>query len=196
MTPQPVSKKHIKGKRIRAKRFKRLLAKPGYNKIKIFIETGTWEGIQNKIATDSNKFDIIYGIELDNHWYEITKELNPKSIIIHGDTVIELPKILEKHSNEPLFIYLDAHYCVTNPPIAKSEFPLWKELQLIKDRGMSDIVAIDDVKNFGVDRDGYNEWETITIENINNLFGDSIVDCLISDGAYIIYLKGLYGVVR
>ena len=182
--------------RIRPEIFRLLLAKnSGYDLVKTFIETGTYSGIQNQMATDSGVFDTVYGIELSKHWAETTQSRNPNSIIIHGDTAVELPKVLEKYTDDPVFLYLDAHYCQTYPPIPKTEFPLWKELQMIKDRGMADIVAIDDIDTFGKVREDLKatpdavEWEAVTTKSIDEFFGDLIVDSLAIDGSYIIWLS-------
>jgi len=170
---------------------------PNYEKVKIFIETGLWDGTQNKLATDSGVFDIIYGIELSPHWASVTQKLCPASIIINGDTTYELPKLLDKHKNDPLFIYLDAHFCHTNPPIPKSEFPLWNELKNVNNRNQFDIVCIDDVHNFGKKRDdlkkdlSVKEWELVTEQNILDIFKDKVVGSMFIDNAFVVWLKPL-----
>jgi hypothetical protein len=182
--------------RISKDKFKKILTQyPNYDSIKIFIETGLWDGTQNKYATDANVFDTIYGIELNEHWATVTQKKCPNSIIIHGDTKDELPKVLDKHPMDPIFIYLDAHFCHTQPPIKKSEYPLWDELDVINKRNQADIVVIDDVHNFGKVRNdlkldkSVKEWELVTEENILNVFGDRVVGSLFLGDAFVIWLK-------
>jgi len=166
----------------------------GYENINIFVETGTFKGEQTEIA--SFVFGKVYGIELNDHWYNVTKERNRSYEyveIIKGDTAIELPKLLEKYKDTPLFIYLDAHFCKTKPPIPKSEFPLWKELEVIKNRDVNDIIAVDDVHTFGVKRNrlkidkNIREWEDVTTKTILNFLGNVVIDNEILNDSLIIW---------
>jgi hypothetical protein len=159
----------------------RLKSKQGYKDINIFVETGTFKGVQTNRA--SFAFDKVYGIELNEHWHKVTSEKNKDRDnveMILGDTRVELPKLLSKYPNEPLFIYLDAHFCKTDPPIPKSEFPLWDELKLIQDRNLREIVVVDDVHTFGKNRldlkidESKREWEDVTTENLLDYFGDRV----------------------
>jgi len=89
--------------------FRLILSKhDAYKNINIFVETGTWEGYQTKIAT--NCYPTVYGIELNDENARKTKAAVPQATIIHGDSLKELPAIFEKYKNTPLFIYLDAHF--------------------------------------------------------------------------------------
>ena len=170
--------------------------------VKIFIETGTWFGKQSFFAKEAKVFDKIYGIELDKHWCEVTKQKNPEGIIIHGDTRVELPKLLDMYPTQPLFIYLDAHWTrkaaegsLTNPPTPKTEFPLWDELELIKKRNINDIVAIDDVPMFGqtTKKGKFTpesiDWENVTKHNLLDFFGKRVLDKHTYRDGFVIWLN-------
>jgi hypothetical protein len=168
----------------------------GYENIGIFVETGTFKGVQTNRA--SFVFDKVFGIELSEHWHGVTSEKNkdrPNVTMILGNTSVELPKLLAEHSDTPLFIYLDAHFCKTDPPIEKSEFPLWEELALIKARNQKEIVIVDDVHTFGKNRTDLKidqeveEWENITCENLLEFFGERVFHSEIVDDSFVIWLK-------
>jgi hypothetical protein len=140
---------------------------------KVAVETGLWKGEQLLVISET--FEKTYGIELDPHYAKISQEKAPKSEVIQGDTRDKLPLVSEK-IQEPCVFFLDAHYCKLEPPIAKSEFPLWDELKTINARNLSDIVIVDDVHTFGKKRDdllfkeGDKEWEHVTPGNILEYF--------------------------
>lgn len=163
---------------------------------KVFVETGTWRGEQMEIAAPL--FPLSYGIELDRHFFGVTKTLVapfPKCKAIHGNSLVHLPKLMIAHT-APIFFALDAHYTKAMvPPIKKGEFPLFRELELIQIRNQADIVVVDDVHNFGVDRqdlkqdNAVKEWENVTIPFLHKFFGNRIVWAKEMGDGYVIILK-------
>ena len=166
---------------------------PEYSGINIFIETGTWKGYQTHIATQA--FDTVYGIELNKHNVAATKQAAPKAVVIHGDTRVELPHLFKKYKDTPLFIYLDAHYCLSGEQ-DKVDFPLWSELDLVRQRNLTEIVVIDDTHVFGVNQGqshkkdlSVREWEDVTKESLLDFFEDRVVYSLETCRAFVIFLK-------
>ena len=166
----------------------------GYD-IDTYVESGTWEGVQLSIAAGS--FASVYGIELDENCFGNTEYNNEKHSnvqVILGDTVDILPRLLQKYKDKPLFILLDAHFCQIDPPIKKAFFPLWRELEMIRDRGMPDIVAIDDMHTFGIKREELKldkeveEWEGVTTESILKFFGDRAKHSKVDSDAFVVWL--------
>jgi hypothetical protein len=140
---------------------------------KVAVETGLWKGEQLEVIAKC--FDKTFGIELDAHYAEVSRKRVPSATVYCGDTAKLLP-IVSQEMKEPSVFFLDAHYCKLEPPIAKSEFPLWEELKTINARNLSDIVIVDDVHTFGKKRDdllfkeGDKEWEHVTPGNILEYF--------------------------
>ena len=158
---------------------------------KVAVETGLWKGEQLLVISET--FEETYGIELDPHYAKVAQAKAPKAKVFQGDTRNELPKLAEK-IKEPCVFFLDAHYCKLDPPIKKSEFPLWEELQTINARNLADIVIVDDVHTFGKKRDdllfkeGDKEWEHVTPENILEHFPTAKKSEIYKD-SFIVWLK-------
>lgn len=147
-----------------------------------YVETGLWEGEQLYIA--SSVFGLVIGIELDEHYANLAQERVPSATVLLGKSEDVLLEVSANHP-EPVCFYLDAHYCRLDPPIAFSEFPLWKELAIIRGRYQSDIVVVDDVHTFGKKRDDIKtpEWAGVTAESIEKFFGkpgEVIKDCYVT----------------
>jgi hypothetical protein len=76
-----------------------------------FIETGTCEGHGVKFAR--NHFKQVYSIELSDYYYTKATEMfkDDKNVtIIHGDSGVELRKLLAQIPPTPMLFYLDAHF--------------------------------------------------------------------------------------
>jgi len=179
---------------IRTRHLRRLLARhPGFH-CPVYIETGLHTG--RRIALCAPHFDAAHGIELDDHWFSVsaarTKEMD--NVVLHkGDTRELLPEVLASFPDTSCFIHLDAHFCQTDPPIRKSEFPLWDELALIRDRNVRDIVSVDDVHTFGKVRDELKyaddavEWEGVTTRSILEFLGDRVYDSRTIADAFVVW---------
>lgn len=140
----------------------------------IYIETGCNRGDQLAIAAQMG-FGLMIGIELDARYAAEAARRIPQAVVKTGDTAELLPSVLVS-IHEPVFIILDAHYCKLDPPIAKSRFPLWDELAMLRDRPYADIIVVDDVHTFGKARDDLRyasepEWETVTGASISSFLG-------------------------
>lgn len=80
------------------------------NKTNIYIETGTYLG--NGIKDVLNNYNFIYSIELSKKFYNynVNQFKNNNNVRIYlGDSKKILPELLD-NINEPITIYLDAHY--------------------------------------------------------------------------------------
>jgi hypothetical protein len=179
--------------RLAAADFERLLARHPYD-CRVYIETGLWQGEQ--IVEAAPFFEVAHGIELDRHWATVTAERTrafPHVQIHHGDTRQLLPALLERYADVSCFINLDAHFCRTDPPIAKSEFPLWHELEAIRRRTARDVINVDDVHTFGRARPDLRykkdaiEWEGVTIATLTEFFGNRLTDSLVAGDGFVIW---------
>lgn len=130
----------------------------------IFVETGTFRG--EMIEAMRKKFDTIYSIELADILYERAREKfckYPHIKLYHGDSGVELPKIL-KEINEPAIFWLDAHYSGGETARGQTNTPIVRELQAIFNHPIKNhVILIDDAGDF----DPKNEYPTSTaIENL------------------------------
>lgn len=118
-------------------------------KTNYYIETGTYLG--DGIKTVLNNYKHIYSIELSEKWYNYNKTqfINNDNVnIIFGDSKKKLPELLD-NINEPITIYLDAHYSGGTTAFGDEEVPLLFELDILKNREYNDIIIIDDCRLLG-----------------------------------------------
>ena len=164
---------------------------------KVYIETGLWHG--NRLLDSARCFEVAHGIELNDHWFKVVQErakARRNITVHHGDSREILPALLKQYADKPCFFYLDAHYCQLDPPIQKSEFPLWEELDLIRQRdpNLREIVLVDDVHTFGKKRpdlrykDGAVEWEAVTTQNILDRLGSRVKHSQIVSDGFVVWI--------
>lgn len=128
-----------------------------------FIETGTYTGVT--AASASREFASVQTIELDADLARRAREsLAGTKVVCHaGDSREILPSILPQ-VDEPLFVWLDAHYSGGLTAGADDPCPLLGELATLLERRHVDntIIAIDDARCFqGVD--GYPTLDEICV---------------------------------
>jgi len=181
-------------------KLKAIMSKYGrdYSDICIFVETGIWKGELTEVV--AGLFERVIAVELSEFYLNYTKERLAKINNIefhHGDSATVLPT-LAKRIVLPTVFYLDAHYCDTGTPkIDKCKFPLWDELEAIREhRNHSDIVIVDDAHNFGKDRADLKfapedrEWESVTMHSIAEALGDRVRGVEVHDDICVVYMTG------
>ena len=119
------------------------------NKTNYYIETGTYlgDGIKNVL----NNYNFIYSIELSEKFYNynVNQFKNNNNVRMYlGDSKKILPELLDD-INEPITIYLDAHYSGGTTAFGEEEVPLLFELEILKNRKYDDIIIIDDCRLLG-----------------------------------------------
>jgi hypothetical protein len=167
-----------------------LKSKLNIPKTRVYIETGTYLG--NGIREVLNEYESIHSIELSPKWYmhNVQQFKDHENVHLYcGDSKKVLPELL-KLFNEPVTIYLDAHYSGHHTAFGDEETPLLQELEILREREYNDIIIVDDcrlVGSSGVCGGDYNDpvyprmnydWSHITFEKIKNLMkpGYSIFD--------------------
>lgn len=124
-----------------------------HNSNPIFIETGSYagDGIKNAIFAG---YPTIHSIELTDKYYHFCKsyfKYNPNINLYHGDSLVELPKILKK-INQPCTFWLDAHYSGGDTNFVNSLTPLMKELEIVKNHHIKEhTILIDDLREWSRD---------------------------------------------
>ena len=102
------------------------------NKTQIYIETGAYLG--NGIKSVIGHYEQIHSIELAEKWYSYNVEQfkAEPSVKMHlGDSKKILPGLLAT-LNEPVTIFLDAHYSGGTTAFGDETNPLLYELDLLK----------------------------------------------------------------
>jgi hypothetical protein len=120
--------------------------------LRILIETGTFLGTMVQAMKET--FDRIYSIELSSELYERARNKfhGVQNIeLIHGDSGIELGKIVNS-INQPALFWLDSHYSGQGTAKGESDTPIFQELyHLFKSINTGHVVIIDDARFFGTD---------------------------------------------
>ena len=152
-----------------------------------YIETGTYLG--DGIKSVLNNYENIHSIELSEKWYQYNIEQfkNNNNVKMYlGDSKKLLPDLLN-NINEPVTIYLDAHYSGGTTAFGDEETPLLFELEILKNRKFNDIIIIDDCRLLG--KTGFcgcsddhpiyptmkYDWGDITLDKINTLLKDDYI---------------------
>jgi len=134
--------------------------------VRTLIETGTYQG--STVAACLRHFDRIYTIELDRTLYESARNRfadEPAVTVIHGDSYTELERLASEVSGPALF-WLDAHYSEGVTAKGPHDPPLSWELRAILERGIPDLILVDDARLMGI-HPGYP-----TIREIRGLVGE------------------------
>ena len=120
--------------------------------LRVLVETGTYFG--DMIEAMKSDFDRIYSVELsrDLHEKAITRFQGINNIeLIHGDSSIELERIMAK-INQPALFWLDGHYSAGVTARGAKDTPIYEELRHIlnaSERGH--VIIVDDARCFGTD---------------------------------------------
>lgn len=119
-----------------------------------FVETGTFHG--DMVEAMRKDFDRLYSIELSPELFRRAKLRfagNPRIEIIHGDSGIELGKLMAR-IREPTLFWLDGHYSAGETARGDRDTPILAELShIFGSAGARHVVIIDDARCFGFDRD-------------------------------------------
>lgn len=152
-----------------------------------YIETGTYLGAG--IKNTMNNYKTVHSIELADKWYQFNIEQfkNNNNVKMYlGDSKKILPDLLS-NINEPVTIFLDAHYSGGTTAFGDEETPLLFELEILKNRKYNDIIIIDDCRllgKTGMCGCGPNhpiypamtyDWSNITENSIKKLLKDDYV---------------------
>lgn len=114
-----------------------------------YIETGAYlgDGIEKVLGN----YPHIHSIELSEKWYDhnVQKFSGKPSVKMHlGDSKKILPELLDT-IQEPVTVFLDAHYSGKLTSFGDEETPLLLELEVLKNRSFDDIIIIDDCRLLG-----------------------------------------------
>ncbi len=141
--------------------------------IRVFVETGTYEG--KTLAAMVPYFDRLYSVELGEALYVracARFASVPKVRLFQGDSGKRLEDILAIEREERCLFWLDAHYSRGDTARGEEETPVCTELERIGRHPVKDhVILIDDARCFGADS-GYPDIPQVE-EMARRLFPDS-----------------------
>lgn len=154
----------------------------------VFVETGTYMG--ETILGLSEFFELSYTVELDEVIFNNFSNLNydrQKIKSYLGDSIIVLPEIIKLIDKNCIF-FLDGHYSGSGTGKGIKDVPILEEIKSINDNyNLPSIIIIDDLRLFNTNY--IENWSGITIESINSLISNRIIDTLVLEDRYILKIK-------
>lgn len=154
---------------------------------KIFCETGTWHA--HSLRRVKTLFERRISIEIDEALAKSARGLVPDedAWILNGDSAELLPLVC-RVITEPIFFWLDAHFCGVEAGGSNAGMPLMAELDAVLGRNQrKDIIAIDDLKQFGcVGREGIVDWRHITLKSVTDRLSAAGLSVDTSAGTYLV----------
>jgi len=120
--------------------------------VKVLVETGTYYG--DMVEAMKKCFNRIYSIELSKELYEKAKRRfagDDRIMIIHGDSGIELGKLIAS-LDQPALFWLDGHYSAGVTAKGDKDTPIYEELtHIFNSQQSGHVIFIDDARCFGTD---------------------------------------------
>lgn len=117
--------------------------------VRVLIETGTCYG--DMVEAVKDYFSRIYSIELSNELYKIAKRRfagDSRIKIIHGDSGIELGKLISS-LDQPALFWLDGHYSGGVTAKSDKNTPIYEELtHIFSSSQKGHLIIIDDAMCF------------------------------------------------
>lgn len=130
---------------------------------RILVEAGTYKG--ETTAYFIPHTDQVISVELHDGLYAAARQRfakHPKVTLIHGDSLVEVPKIVANCSTPPL-VYLDGHFSgpgtAEGPEMEPAESTL-RRLADVTPAGTT--IVIDDLRLFGSGLAGFPQLDAIT----------------------------------
>lgn len=168
---------------------------PIFNKIQVFIETGTHHGDTTRIA--SVIFEEVFTFEINKIFYEFAKR-KLKSLdcnnVHHqlGDSVVLLDTLLDIESR-PAFFFLDAHHhhMTTSLDVymdnGSTTTPLMDELAIINKKygKVPAIICIDDVRLW---RSENTDWSNVDDQKIINALSNHTITDSFENGDRLYFI--------
>jgi len=118
--------------------------------LKVFLETGSFHG--DSVAVAVERFEKIYSVEQSPELYrEVAQRFadRPGVTILQGDSAAVLRQLRPQLEFEPVFYWLDAHWCVAEHTANQdSQCAVMQELEAIGSLNRQSVIAIDDARLF------------------------------------------------
>lgn len=150
-----------------------------YNKTKndfdLFIETGSYVG--ETIGNIKSEFNKLISIEITEKYSDYCRKkfIDDSNVeIVKGDSLIKLPKIIEKYQTKRIIFYLDGHYSAGDTGKNHLDCPLIEELKIVNEKYSNQVlIIIDDADLFEYSNQNIN-WSGINEKNISDVLGNRV----------------------
>ena len=145
------------------------------NGLKMFVETGTYQG--EMVYAARNSFDKIISIELDEKLAASAQSQlknNSNITIMQGDSAVVLPKVIST-IDQPVLFWLDGHYSAGVTARGDKDTPIMEELTSIFSQLKTKfVILIDDAHCFN----GTGDYPTMDElkEFVKKLNGDYLLE--------------------
>ncbi|WP_133057983.1 hypothetical protein [Mycolicibacterium vulneris] len=130
---------------------------------RIFVEAGTFRGETTAFLIPHA--DQVISVELHDGLFAAAKKRfakHPSVTLIHGDSLIEIPKIVANCSTPPL-VFLDGHFSGDGTAMGEEMEPAESTLGLLADiTPAGTTIVIDDLRLFGSGLAGFPQLDAIT----------------------------------
>lgn len=153
-----------------------LMINKSKNDFDLFLETGTLIG--DTINNIKSEFQQLVSIEIVENLYKVSKErfINENKIeIIWCDSVVEMPKLINRFNDKRIIFFLDGHYSAGTTGKGDKDVPLIEELIIIEEKYINDgLIIIDDADLFEF-VDSQVSWTGINEKNILDVLKNRII---------------------
>lgn len=130
---------------------------------RIFVEAGTYKGETTAFLIPHT--DQVFSVELHDELYAAAQQRfadHPNVTVIHGDSLVEIPKIVANCSTPPL-VYLDGHFSGPGTAEGQEMEPAESTLRRLADvTPAGSTIVIDDLRLFGSGLAGFPQLDAIT----------------------------------
>jgi len=130
---------------------------------RIFVEAGTYKGATTAFFVPHA--DQVISVELHDGLFAAAKQRfanYPNVTLIHGDSLIEIPKVVANCSTPPL-VFLDGHFSGQGTAQGEEMEPAESTLQRLADvTPAGTTIVIDDLRLFGSGLVGFPQLDEIT----------------------------------
>ncbi|OJZ74824.1 hypothetical protein BRW65_06245 [Mycobacterium paraffinicum] len=144
-------------------------------KHRIFVEAGTYKG--ETTAFFVPYVDQVISVELHDGLFAAAERRfarEPKVTLVHGDSLIEIPKIVANCSSPPL-VFLDGHFSGEGTAEGQEMEPAESTLSRLADvTPAGTTIVIDDLRLFGSGLSGFPQLDAIT-SAARTAFPDAII---------------------
>jgi len=132
-------------------------------KHRIFVEAGTYKG--ETTAFFVPYAEQVFSVELHDGLFAAAEERfaqHPNVTLIHGDSLIEIPKVVANCSTPPL-VFLDGHFSGAGTAQGEEMEPAESTLRRLADvTPAGTTIVIDDLRLFGSGLAGFPQLDVIT----------------------------------
>lgn len=142
---------------------------------RIFVEAGTYKG--QTTAFFIPHADQVISVELHDGLFAAAQKrfaLQPNVTLVHGDSLVEIPKIVANCSSAPL-VFLDGHFSGAGTAKGQEMEPAESTLGRLADVAPAGTtIVIDDLRLFGSGLSGFPQLDMITA-SARAAFPDAVI---------------------